>query len=513
MEGDKENNSRIARNTVFLYIRMFFAMVVALYTSRVLLRVLGVEDFGVNNVVAGFVSMFAFLNTSLTGAIQRYYNYEKGARGAQGVSQVYMTSLLIQLTMAGIVLFLLEAFGVWYLNNVMVIPEGRLFAANVLFQASSLSLFFLILSIPFSAAIVSFEHMDFFAIVGVLDVILKLIIVLVLPYVGNDKLITYSCLLLIVSIANFLLYFIYAKRHFRELRFIGARDKGLLKSMIVFSGWNFFGTFSSVVYRQGVNLLLNFFFGPIVNAARGISASVSSAISGFSSNIVMAFRPQMVESYAKENYSRTKSIMFTESKLCYLMLLLLIVPIVCEVNYLLHIWLGKEIPQYSGIFTILVLVNSQMATLYVPFTQVIHASGVMKKFQLITGCISCMIIPLGWVAFKFGLPPVSIFVVALFLALATHIACCIIVKQVFDYDIRYYISSVIIPLVITTIIAPIIPLLLHFLIPESFYRLVFVGSSSTIIIIGCSLFLVLNAEEKAFLISIIQKWKSRRVKS
>ena len=187
--------------------------------------------------------------------------------------------------------------------------------------------------------------------------------------------------------------------------------------MIVFSGWNFFGTFSSVVYRQGVNLLLNFFFGPIVNAARGISASVSSAISGFSSNIVMAFRPQMVESYAKENYSRTKSIMFTESKLCYLMLLLLIVPIVCEVNYLLHIWLGKEIPQYSGIFTILVLVNSQMATLYVPFTQVIHASGVMKKFQLITGCISCMIIPLGWVAFKFGLPPVSIFVVALFLAL------------------------------------------------------------------------------------------------
>ncbi len=278
MGDNRGKNSRIARNTLFRYVRMFFAMVVALYTSRVLLQTLGVVDFGVNNVVAGFVTMFSFLNSSLTGAIQRYYNFEKSTQGAEGIGKVYHTSMLIQVSMAIIVFVLLEGFGVWYLNNVMVIPEDRMLAANILFQCSTVSLLFLIISIPYSAAIMSFEHMDYYAIVGVLDVVLKLVIVLILPYLGSDKLITYASLLFLISIINFLLYFVYARRKFDALRLRGERDKSLLKSMLVFSGWNFFGTFSNVVYQQGVNLLLNFFFGPVVNAARGISAYVSQAL-------------------------------------------------------------------------------------------------------------------------------------------------------------------------------------------------------------------------------------------
>ena len=514
MQGSSLNgNSRIARNTLFLYVRMSFAMIVALYTSRVLLRTLGVVDFGVNNVVAGFVTMFSFLSSSLTGAIQRYYNYERSTNGALGVGKVYRTSMLIQLAMAAIVFILLEGLGVWYLNNVMVIPEERLFAANVLFQSSSLSLLLLIISIPFSAAIVSFEHMDYYAIVGVLDVVLKLIIVLVLSYLGTDKLVTYSCLLLIVSITNFLLFFVYAKKKFDALRFKGERDKGLLKSMLVFSGWNFFGTFSNVVHLQGVNLLLNYFFGPVVNAAHGISAYVSNALHGFSSNIVVAFRPQMVESYAEKNYTRTKNIMFSESKICYLMLLLFIVPLVIEVDYVLHLWLGDKVPVFSTIFTVLVLIKMLISTLNLPFTQIVHASGKMMKFQVITGGMTCMIIPMGWIAFKMGLSPVSIFVIALFLALSTQVACNIIVKEIFDYDLNRYLTRVIVPLMSITIIAPILPWLIHISMPQSFLRLVCVTLVSTIIIIPYTYFIVLSSEERAMALSMMRKWRKRKQKS
>ena len=513
MGNNMGNNSKIARNTLFLYIRMFFAMIVALYTSRVLLRTLGVVDFGVNNVVAGFVTMFSFLNSSLTGAIQRYYNFERSTNGAIGVGKVYRTSMLIQLAMAAIVFVLLEGFGVWYLNNVMVIPEDRLLAANVLFQSSALSLLFLIVSIPYSAAIISFEHMDYYAIVGVLDVVLKLIIVLVLPFLGSDKLITYSCLLLVVSITNFFLFFVYAKKKFEALRFKGERDKGLLKSMLVFSGWNFFGTFSSVIYQQGVNLLLNYYFGPVVNAARGISAYVSNALHGFSSNIVVAFRPQMVESYAEKNYTRTKNIMFSESKICYLMLFLFIVPLVIEVDYVLHLWLGDEIPEFSTVFTVLVLIKMLISTLNLPFTQIVHASGEMKKFQIITGGITCMIIPLGWIAFKMGLSPVSIFLIAVFLALSTQVACNIIVKQIFDYDLNRYLTCVILPIVSITVMAPILPWFIHISMPQSFIRLVFVTLVSSIIIIAYTYFVVLSTEEKALALSMIRKWRKRNQKS
>lgn len=513
MGDNRGKNSKIARNTLFLYVRMFFAMVVALYTSRVLLQTLGVVDFGVNNVVAGFVTMFSFLNSSLTGAIQRYYNFEKSTHGAEGIGKVYRTSMLIQVSMAIIVLILLEGFGVWYLNNVMVIPEDRMLAANILFQCSTVSLLFLIISIPYSAAIMSFEHMDYYAIVGVLDVVLKLVIVLILPYLGSDKLITYAGLLFLISVINFLLYFVYARRKFDALRLRGERDKSLLKSMLVFSGWNFFGTFSNVVYQQGVNLLLNFFFGPVVNAARGISAYVSQALHGFSSNIVVAFRPQMVESYAEKNYTRTKNMMYSESKICFLMLLLFIVPIVIEIDYVLHLWLGEEVPELSAIFTVLVLIKMLITTLNVPFTQIVHASGIMKKFQIITGGITCMIIPLGWVAFKMGLSPVSIYIIALFLAIATQLACNVIVKQFFNYDVKHYLLCVIGPILSISVVSPILPWLIHKAMTESFLRLVCVTIVSVLVIIAYSYFVVLNADERSLALSMIRKWKKKRVKS
>lgn len=510
MVNNSQGNSRIARNTLFLYIRMFFVLIVTLYTSRVILSVLGVVDFGVNNVVAGFVTMFAFLNSSLTGAIQRYYNFERSTKGDEGIRNVYKTSIIIQASMAVLVFVLLEAFGVWYVNNVMVIPPERLEAANILFQVSVVSLALLIMSIPFSAAIVSFEHMDYYAFVGILDVVLKLAIVLVLPYINYDKLITYSVLLFSVSIANFLLYSIYAKRKFTALKLNGIFDKGLLKSMLVFSGWNAFGTFSNVVYTQGVNLLLNFFFGPVVNAARGVSNYISGAVHGFSANIVIAFRPQLVESYAQKNYQRTRTIMYSESKICYLMILLLITPIIIEMDYILDIWLGNNIPEYTAIFAICVLLKMLITTLNVPFSQVVHASGVMKKFQIITSVITCMIIPLGWIVFKLGMPPVSIFLIAILLAVVSQIACIIIVKGIFEYNVKEYLAKVIGSVLLVTLIAPIIPYVIHCIWLPSIWRALTVVVLSSIIICALSYTIVLDKNERQFVVGMVKKFLKKK---
>ena len=504
---DTNKNSKIARNTLFLYIRMFFAMAVTLYTSRVLLKTLGVVDFGVNNVVAGFVTMFSFLNTSLIGSIQRYYNFERSVNGEVGIRNVYRTSMRIQVILSCIVFVLIEGFGVWYLNTIMNIPDDRIYAANILLQSSTISLILLILSVPFSAAIISFEHMDYYAFVGVLDVILKLLIVLVLPYVGHDKLIVYACLLIIVSVSNFILYYVYARR---KLGLIYCdSDSALMKSMLVFSGWNFFGTFSNVIYQQGINLLLNFYFGPIVNAARAIAAYVSNAVTGFSSNIVVAFRPQLVEAYAEHNYSRVKKIMYSESKISYVMLLILIVPLIIEVDFILGVWLG-DAPESSGIFTILSLLVTLISVLNIPFAQIVHASGKMKIFQLITGGITCLIIPLGWLGFRAGYSPTSIFVIALFLSVLTQLACIIIVRSIFDYDLEHYIFKVLLPLLVATCVVPIIPWLISYVVEQSLLRFFLVTIVSTLIIVAYTYIILLNSDERAMVHKLLNKWIRRK---
>ena len=240
--GDVSGNSRIARNTIFLYIRMAFVMIVTLYTSRVILQVLGVTDFGIYNVVAGFVSMFSFLNTSLTASIQRFYNYENGKNGSEGFHKVFSTSFYIQLFLGIIILVLLETVGLYYLNNHLVIPEGRLQAARYVFHMSSLSLLFVIMQVPYSAAIIAKEYMDYYAVVGIIDVLLKLVIVLLLPYVTADNLIIYSLALLIVTIVDFFLYFIYAKRKIREVKLDSSFNGSIFKEMMSFSGWSILGS-------------------------------------------------------------------------------------------------------------------------------------------------------------------------------------------------------------------------------------------------------------------------------
>ncbi len=505
-ESGTKRNRRVAKNTFSLYLRMFFVLLVSLYTTRVILRVLGVEDYGVYNVVAGFVTMFSFLNTSLAGAIQRFYNFETSQKGDEGTSSVYSLSLVIQFGLSLIVLLLLETIGVWYLNNVMVVPPDRLFAANILFQSSTLSLVLLIISIPFSAAILSFEKMDYYAAVGIIDVLLKFLIIIVLPYIPYDKLISYSILLLLISITNFFLYYIYSKKNFASLRFSNHYVKNIaaLKQMLSFAGWNIFGTFSNVVYTQGTNILLNFFFGPIVNAAKGIAGQIMSAIQGFSINVLTAFRPQLVNSYAQNEFGRTKRLLFIESKVCFVLMCALSVPLIVEMDYILNIWLGDGVPEYAGLFSCLVLVHATITSLNQPFSQVVHATGKMKVFQLVTGGITCMIIPLSYFAFKFGALPSAVFWIGIAMALLSQISCAYIVNHIFYFGLKHYLKDVILRCIVFIMILPILPVGIHLLMRVSFGRLIIVIIVSLIVSGLLAYYVVLNQEDRASVLNIIK---------
>lgn len=350
-------NRRIAKNTIFLYVRMLLVLFVNLYITRAVLGSLGVVDYGIYNVVAGFVSMFAFINTSMSIGIQRFYNYEKGKGNERSSNEVYNSALIIQFLIGILTLVLLESVGIWYVNHIMIVPIERLFATNCVYQFSILSLFFVIMQVPYSAAIMANERMDFFALVSIFDVLCKLGIVLAIPIVPFDSLIFYGTFTALVSLIDLICYFCYIKKQFKGLYLDIRCGKKYFKQMLCFSFWNLFDMFAFTMKGQGLNVLLNGFFGPVVNAARGVAAQIMSAIQGFSSNIVTAFRPQLIESYAQGDYQRTNNLMFSMSKISYGLLYILSLPVILELDFILSLWLGGNVPNYTIIFTRLVLVD------------------------------------------------------------------------------------------------------------------------------------------------------------
>lgn len=498
------NNQRIARNTIFLYVRMFVVLLVSLYTTRILLRVLGVEDYGIYNVVCGFVSMFGFLNTSMANAIQRFYNYEMGRNGEQEVVKVYNTALLIQTIVTVIVLLAIEIFGVWYLNNKMVIPETRLGVANLIFQFAVFSLCIMIMQVPYSAAILSYERMDYYAIVNIVDVIIKLISVIMLIYIEHDKLGFYGFMILTISVINFLLYYVYCKRYIKKIKFnYRAIDKKLFWSMLSFSGWNTLGSFAYMLKGQGVNILLNAFFGAVINAANGIASQISYAIQSFSISIVIAFKPQLTQAYACGNYHRTTNIMFSMSKISYLLLYTLSVPIILEIKYILHLWLGSNIPEYTISFSILVIVTMLAASFNTPIVQVVLAIGKLKKYQITTGIIICLILPLSWLALKFGLSPMSVYWITLLMIIINQIMCMRVLYGIFAFNIKEYIRKVIVPCLVFSLVLPCFPYLILCYMDSSIIRLGVICMSTLLIAGTLSYFVLLEEKERNILKNLV----------
>lgn len=511
MEDNTHNNDRIARNTLFLYIRMIVVMLVGLYTSRVVLNVLGVSDFGISNVVGGFVSLFAFLNATFSSSIQRFYNYEGGKAGEEGFQRVFSAGMRVHLILALVVFVLLESFGTWYVNHVMVLPEERLFAANVVFQCAILNLLLVIVQIPFSGAIVAKEKLDFYALANIVDVVLKLVLVILLPHVSFDKLITFASIQLLVQIVEFVLYFSYSKIKFECIKWTKTIDRSLLTGMLSFSGWTLLGSFAFMFKGQGVNLVLNSFFGTVVNAARGVAYQINSAVSGFSSNITISFKPQLVQSYAEDNVKRTYSLFSSQSRLCYIISLMLVTPIILEIDYILHLWLGNAVPEYSNIFATLVLIDALINTLNAPVTQVVFATGRIKGYQIGSAIINILLVPICWVFLKMGFDAWIVFVLTIIVSVLCQIVCLAIMHHVFPFSYKEYLQKTVLPCAAMTVLVPLLPFAIRWFLPGSLIRLLLVSLASLAVTVALAYSFFLNISEKELVHRFTSKFFKTRI--
>lgn len=404
MNSNRENTKRIAKNTMMLYIRMLFSMLVSLYTSRVVLQTLGVEDYGIYNVVGGVVAMLGFLNDSMSGATSRFITYELGRGDNARLNQVFSTSLIIHVSIALFVFVLAETVGLWFFENKLVIPENRMVSARLIYHFSVISMMIGITQVPYNAVIISHEKMNVYAYVGILNVILRLLIVYILVIWDYDKLILYAILQLFVSILIIFIYRVYCIRKFPETHFIFIIKKNYILPMLNFSGWDLYGNASVMARTQGVNMLINVFFGPLLNASSGIATQIQGAIMGLANNLVTAVRPQIVKQYAVGEFQSMISLLRNSLKLSYLLLALMSIPLICETDYILRLWLGT-VPDYASVFCKYTLLFNFFANMSLLFACIIHATGRIKRISLINGSLYLMVVPISYWGYKFGASP------------------------------------------------------------------------------------------------------------
>lgn len=502
MTNHSENTRRIAKNTLFLYMRMLFAMLVGLYTSRVVLSALGVENYGIYNVVGGFVSMFALISSALTSSISRFLTFELGAGNMKRLKEVFSTSLLIQIAMSIIVLIVAETIGLWFVNYKLVIPPDRLYAANWVFQASIFAFILGLISCPYNSLVVSHEKMNMFAYLGILDTLLRLAIVLFIAYSpwNFDRLIVYSLLLIAVSTASQMVCFCYTYSHFEESRTVPRFYKKCWKEMSGFAGWNAIGCTAGLLKDQGVNILLNLFFGPAVNAARGLGITINGAVNSFAANFLTAINPQITKSYAANDRVYTFSLVERGSRFGYYIIMILAIPIILETPFVLKLWL-KEYPVMTITFTRLVLVLSLIEILSNTLITLQVATGKIRNYQLAVGGLLLMNFPLSWIALKLGAPAFSVYLVAIGIGIGCLFLRLIFLRKMTQLSIKGYLNNVIINVLFTTTAALLPPLLSYLLMPEGLFRLIaicmvsLISGMLSVMYIGCS------NSERAFILS------------
>lgn len=508
--GKVSNNERIALNTVFLAIRMLVVLLITLYTTRVLLASLGVVDYGVYSVVAGFVSMCSFISASMAHGIQRFFNYESGRNGTEGGRKVFNAGIRIQVLLSLILVIIIELIGIWYINYKMVIPSERLVAALWVFHAAVLSLTLSMLSVPFNASIMAHEKMHYYAFLGILDAILKLAIATIIKFYSNDKLILYAYLLAGISVINLMLNSIYARIKFEEIRFSRIVDRTLLKSILFFSGWNAFGTFARTMRTQGVGMVLNLFFGPVVNAAQGVAGQVKGALNSLVANLNTAARPQIVQSYSRGETARTIALMFSISKLVLFLLFIVAYPILLELPIILNIWLGDNIPNHTIMFVRLVVITMFVTDIHMVTSAVVHATGKMKTYQLVCSALNVSIIPIVYVALKFGAEAEIAFWFGLLIEILVQIASLLILRKLITFSIRMYCKDIIWPFMKVVVLAAPLPLVPFLFMNQGITRFVVV----TIIAVGITCFVIykwgLSVKERQLVLLFVNKIKKKK---
>lgn len=457
----RSSSGRVAKNTAILYVRMTVVMLISLIAVRVLLKALGTEDYGVYNAIAGVVLLLNSVTGVLSSSIQRFYSFYQGKKDFSILGEVYSSSLVIISLFSLLVLVISETVGLWFVNNRLGIPIERLTAANWVFQFSVFSFIATLYTIPYSAAVVSHEDMNIYAIISMLECLLKLVIALVLPFILSDRLIVYSLLLFLVFLLNTFAYVIFCKRRYKELRLVRIRNKSLYKQILSFSGWTMFGTFANVFNLQGNTILINVFFGPIVTAARAISLQIASALNAFCNSVVMALRPPMIKSYAENNFQYLLSVFYSSTKFIYYSMLMICLPLIFEMPFILRIWLG-EVSQDMIDFSRLIVIYSIILSLHFPITIIVQATGVIKNYFVFVDSFTLLSMPLTYFLYRLGYSAVSAFWIMIIVFTLAHVIRLIILKKLMtEFSMKSYILKFIIPASIITLITTLFVGLLH----------------------------------------------------
>lgn len=508
MSNNISNNKRIAKNTIVLYIRMIVMMVISFFTTRVVLEALGVDNYGISNVVGGLVAMFSIISSSLSGSVSRFITFGLGKGDMTALKKTFTTSLNIHIILAIIVVIAIETVGVWFLNNKMVIPADRLIAANWVLQCSVVTFAIGLLSVPYNAAIIAHEKMSAFAYMTIFDAVSRLAIVFCIKYYGGDRLILLAILNVIPTIISQLIYWIYCKRNFEECTYSFTWDKKIFKEISGFAVWNFIGCTAGTMKDQGVNIAINIFTGPAVNAARGIAMQVNSIVSRFISNFTIALNPQIIKDYAIGNLERMHKLIFTGTRFSYYLFMLLSIPIFFEIDTLLYWWLG-QVPEHTVLFTRLVLILTLAEIISQTLITAQNATGNIRNYQIVVGGILLLNFPISYLLLYLGFEPETTIVVAIVISQICLAARLCFLRNSVKLPVKEFIKTVYIKVIIVTVISSLLPFACYWFMQPSITRFITVCCVSVITSAICIYYVGCNNSERDTIIKNIKKIKNK----
>lgn len=503
MESPSVKTKRIFKNTLFLYGRTFLTMIISLYTSRINLEALGVADYGVYNVVGGFIALFAIITGPLSSAFNRYLSYAVGKGCAEHSARLFSSILNFQIIFSIGIIILAEPIGIWFLNNKMEIPAGSLVAANWVLQCSILTFVLGLINLPYACSMVAHEKMNIYAAMGILDALLRLGLCFFLLITPINRLITYALGQLGIYVLMRVIYGVYCTRQFPECKYKPIIDNKLIREISGFAGWSFLGSTAYILNTQGVAIIMNLYFGVVVNAAKAIAQQVEGAVMTLVSNFTVAFSPQITKSYAEGNKEYMFSVMRRGSKFSVFLMLFFLIPIEFEADTVLKIWLG-EVPEWSATFLRLSLVCSTINSLGGPFYQGIMAQGNIRNYQIAVTLVGCLIFPLTWLLYRLEYDPTIFYVVSIAVYFILIWIRNYYAQKLLGFSILNFTKMVFLPIVWCAIVASLIPLLIYIIMPDGWIRLVVLIFASIICTSITVLYLGMTKHEREIIVNAIK---------
>ena len=501
-----QNDGLIAKNTLFLYIRMFFSMAIGLYTSRIVINALGFSDYGLYNLVGGIVVMLSFFNVGMLAASQRFMSYELGLGDVSSLKRVFCTSIVIHNVIALVIFLFAESLGLWFVNTYLNIPDSRMYAANWVYQCSILTFIISIVSVPYNSCIIAHEHFRVYAYVTLIEVLIKLFIAYVLLIVDADKLILYSSLILCLQICLRFVYIMYCRHKFEECLYRFVFDKKVFHRMFSYAVWSAVANIGFTFRDQGLNVILNLFFGTTMNAARGIAMQVGTLVNSFSKNFILAVNPQITKQYAAGNYMESRNLVYLGARIAFYLLSLMTIPLLINVDYVLKLWLS-DVPEYTSLFLCLVLLSALLYAMSQSVTIAIQATGTIKWFQILICTLLLSELPVAYFILKLGAPPYYVMLPTLISNFfAVFLRFYLLKRMMCEFSCRYYFVNI----VFRCLLVYILCFLLSYYVSTLFYN-DFIGfiCKSILSILITSFVILIGGISKSERASLINKLKNK----